>query len=68
MDRQIPFPLSNALHVNGEKNGQPLLHDFPEDIQFMDIEDSSGDTLFTFHLKYWRYRSICRESENCLLY
>lgn len=44
MDRQIPFPLSNALHVNGEKNGQPLLHDFPEDIQFMDIEDSSGNT------------------------
>lgn len=52
MDRQIPFPLSNALHVNGEKNGQPLLHDFPEDIQFMDIEDSSGNTLtkFTFTL------------------
>lgn len=42
VDRQIPFPLSSALHVNGEKNGQPLLHDFTEDIQFMDIEDSSG--------------------------
>lgn len=54
VDRQIPFPLSSALHVNGEKNGQPLLHDFSEDIQFMDIEDSSGSTFtkFTFSLKY----------------
>lgn len=53
VDRQIPFPLSSALHVNGEKNGQPLLHDFTEDIQFMDIEDSSGSTFtkFTFALK-----------------
>ncbi|XP_075902304.1 dual E2 ubiquitin-conjugating enzyme/E3 ubiquitin-protein ligase BIRC6 isoform X2 [Nelusetta ayraudi] len=48
VDRQIPFPLSSALHVNGEKNGQPLLHDFTEDIQFMDIEDSSGSVLCPF--------------------
>lgn len=42
MDRQISFPLSNVLHANGERNGQPLLHDFTEDIQFMDIEEASG--------------------------
>lgn len=42
MDRQITFPLSQALHTNGERNGQPLLHDFAEDIQFMDIEESPG--------------------------
>lgn len=42
VDRQISFPLSNMLHVNGERNNQPLLHDFPEDIQFMDIEETSG--------------------------
>lgn len=42
VDRQISFPLSNVLHVNGERNGQPLPHDFTEDIQFMDIEETSG--------------------------
>lgn len=42
VDRQINFPLSNMLHVNGERNNQPLLHDFTEDIQFMDIEETSG--------------------------
>jgi len=42
VDRQIVFPLSHVLHSNGEKNGQPLLHDFSEDIQFMDIEESPG--------------------------
>lgn len=43
MDRQISFPLSNILHVNGERSSQPLLHDFTEDIQFMDVEDTSGE-------------------------
>lgn len=43
MDRQISFPLSNVLLANGEKNGQPALHDFTEDIQFMDIEETSGN-------------------------
>lgn len=43
VDRQISFPLSNVLHANGERNGQPLLHDFTEDIQFMDIEETSGN-------------------------
>lgn len=43
VDRQISFPLSNVLHANGERNGQPLLHDFTEDIQFMDIEETSGE-------------------------
>lgn len=42
VDRQISFPLSSVLHANGERNGQPLLHDFTEDIQFMDIEETSG--------------------------
>lgn len=42
VDRQISFPLSNILQVNGERSSQPLLHDFTEDIQFMDIEDTSG--------------------------
>lgn len=42
VDRQISFPLSNVLSVNGERNGQPLLHDFTEDIQFMDIEETTG--------------------------
>ena len=36
------FPLSQALHTNGERNGPPLLHDFVEDIQGMDIEESPG--------------------------
>ncbi|XP_035519765.1 baculoviral IAP repeat-containing protein 6 [Morone saxatilis] len=48
VDRQISFPLSNVLHANGERNGQPLLHDFTEDIQFMDIEDTSGSVLCPF--------------------
>lgn len=54
VDRQISFPLSNVLHVNGERNGQPLLHDFTEDIQFMDIEESSGNKYakFGFSLKW----------------
>lgn len=43
VDRQIPFPLSNILQVNGERSSQPLLHDFTEDIQFMDIEETSGE-------------------------
>lgn len=42
VDRQISFPLSNVLHANGERNGQAALHDFAEDIQFMDIEETSG--------------------------
>uniref|UniRef100_A0A8P4KP11 Baculoviral IAP repeat containing 6 n=1 Tax=Dicentrarchus labrax TaxID=13489 RepID=A0A8P4KP11_DICLA len=45
---KISFPLSNVLHANGERNGQPLLHDFTEDIQFMDIEDTSGSVLCPF--------------------
>lgn len=45
VDRQISFPLSNVLHANGERNGQPALHDFAEDIQFMDIEETSGKDL-----------------------
>ncbi|KAI3362796.1 hypothetical protein L3Q82_001656 [Scortum barcoo] len=48
VDRQISFPLSNVLHANGERNGQPLLHDFTEDIQFMDIEETSGSMLCPF--------------------
>ncbi|XP_062375823.1 baculoviral IAP repeat-containing protein 6 isoform X2 [Sardina pilchardus] len=48
VDRQITFPLSQALHTNGERNGQPLLHDFAEDIQFMDIEESPGSRLCPF--------------------
>jgi len=53
VDRQISFPLSNILHANGEKNGQPLLQDFTEDIQFMDIEETSGkkNHLMKFYLK-----------------
>ncbi|KAM3606446.1 uncharacterized protein V6R79_016382 [Siganus canaliculatus] len=47
VDRQISFPLSN-VHANGEKNGQSLLHDFTDDIQFMDIEDTSGSVLCPF--------------------
>ncbi|XP_050990219.1 baculoviral IAP repeat-containing protein 6 isoform X2 [Labeo rohita] len=48
VDRQIVFPLSHVLHSNGEKNGQPHLHDFSEDIQFMDIEESPGSRLCPF--------------------
>ncbi|XP_074501768.1 dual E2 ubiquitin-conjugating enzyme/E3 ubiquitin-protein ligase BIRC6 isoform X2 [Sebastes fasciatus] len=48
VDKQISFPLSNVLHANGERNGRPLLHDFAEDIQFMDIEDTSGSLLCPF--------------------
>ncbi|KAM6916345.1 dual E2 ubiquitin-conjugating enzyme/E3 ubiquitin-protein ligase BIRC6 isoform 2-T2 [Xenentodon cancila] len=48
VDRQIHFPLSNVLHANGEKNGQPLLQDFTEDIQFMDIEETSASVLCPF--------------------
>ena len=44
VDKQISFPLSHVLHANGERNGQPLLHDFAEDIQFMDIEETPGRT------------------------
>ncbi|KAK7901724.1 hypothetical protein WMY93_018493 [Mugilogobius chulae] len=46
VDRPISFPLSN-LQSNGERNG-PLLHDFSEDIQFMDIEDTAGSMLCPF--------------------
>lgn len=49
MDRQISFPLSNILQVNGERSSQPLLHDFPEDIQFMDIEETSGNEQLHLH-------------------
>ncbi|KAM3863276.1 dual E2 ubiquitin-conjugating enzyme/E3 ubiquitin-protein ligase BIRC6 [Diretmus argenteus] len=48
VDRQISFPLSHVLNANGERNGQPLLHDFSEDIQFMDIEETSGSVLCPF--------------------
>ncbi|KAM4615408.1 dual E2 ubiquitin-conjugating enzyme/E3 ubiquitin-protein ligase BIRC6 [Polymixia lowei] len=48
VDRQISFPLSHVLHANGERNGQPLLHDFTEDIQFMDIEETPGSMLCPF--------------------
>ncbi|XP_056147249.1 baculoviral IAP repeat-containing protein 6 [Lampris incognitus] len=48
VDRQISFPLSHVLHTNGERNGQPLLHDFSEDIQFMDIEETPGSMLCPF--------------------
>ncbi|XP_029691286.1 baculoviral IAP repeat-containing protein 6 isoform X2 [Takifugu rubripes] len=48
VDRQISFPLSNILQVNGERSSQPLLHDFTEDIQFMDIEETSGSVLCPF--------------------
>lgn len=50
MDRQISFPLSSVLHANGQRNGQPLLHDFTEDIQFMDIEETSGKQCHPFSL------------------
>ncbi|XP_046884773.1 baculoviral IAP repeat-containing protein 6 isoform X4 [Hypomesus transpacificus] len=48
VDKQISFPLSHVLHANGERNGQPLLHDFAEDIQFMDIEETPGSRLCSF--------------------
>ncbi|KAJ8418302.1 hypothetical protein AAFF_G00140110 [Aldrovandia affinis] len=48
VDRQISFPLSHVLHANGERNGQPLLHDFAEDIQFMDVEETPGSRLCLF--------------------
>ncbi|XP_030643061.1 baculoviral IAP repeat-containing protein 6 [Chanos chanos] len=38
----------NAMHPNGEKNGQPLLHDFTDDIQFMDVEETPGSRLCPF--------------------
>ncbi|KAJ8248503.1 hypothetical protein GJAV_G00242730 [Gymnothorax javanicus] len=48
VDRPISFPLSHVLHANGERNGQPLLHDFTDDIQFMDIEEAPGSRLCCF--------------------
>ncbi|XP_063347269.1 baculoviral IAP repeat-containing protein 6 isoform X5 [Pelmatolapia mariae] len=48
VDRQISFPLSNVLHAHGERNGQPVMQDFTEDIQFMDIEETSGSMLCPF--------------------
>ncbi|XP_060789213.1 baculoviral IAP repeat-containing protein 6 isoform X4 [Neoarius graeffei] len=48
VDRQIVFPLSHSLQTNGERNGQPLLHDFTDDIQFMDIEETGGSRLCPF--------------------
>lgn len=53
VDRQISFPLSNMLHVNGERNTQPLLHDFTEDIQFMDIEETSGQRASPLQFGTW---------------
>lgn len=60
VDRQISFPLSNVLHANGERNGQPVLHDFTEDIQFMDVEETSGKEfkLFSFRIVlFWIHKS-----------
>lgn len=51
VDRQISLPLSSVLHANGERNGQTLLHDFTEDIQFMDIEETSGKECNKFRLR-----------------
>ncbi|XP_069036040.1 baculoviral IAP repeat-containing protein 6 isoform X3 [Lepisosteus oculatus] len=48
VDRQILFPLTHALHANGERNGRPLLPDFTEDIQLMDIEETPGSRLCSF--------------------
>ncbi|KAI5102813.1 baculoviral IAP repeat-containing protein 6 isoform X13 [Silurus meridionalis] len=48
VDRQIVFPLSHSLQTNGERNGQPLLHDFTDDIQFMDIEEPGVSRLCPF--------------------
>ncbi|XP_062862910.1 baculoviral IAP repeat-containing protein 6 isoform X2 [Trichomycterus rosablanca] len=48
VDRQIVFPLSHVLQTNGERNGPPLLHDFTDDIQFMDIEEPGGSRLCSF--------------------
>uniref|UniRef100_A0A8C1V3E6 Dual E2 ubiquitin-conjugating enzyme/E3 ubiquitin-protein ligase BIRC6 n=1 Tax=Cyprinus carpio TaxID=7962 RepID=A0A8C1V3E6_CYPCA len=39
---------SPGLGKVNEKNGQPHLHDFSEDIQFMDIEESPGSRLCPF--------------------
>lgn len=62
VDRQISFPLSNILHVNGERSSQPLLHDFTEDIQFMDIEETSGKQQHHFsegHRPTGLHTSVC---------
>ncbi|MFT7805918.1 baculoviral IAP repeat-containing protein 6 isoform X6 [Arapaima gigas] len=48
VDRPISFPLSHVLHANGERNGQTLLQDFTEDIQFMDVEETLGSRLCLF--------------------
>lgn len=66
VDRQISFPLSHVLHANGERNGQPLLHDFTDGIQFMDIEETSGRKL---HGKATRVdrRSQCLTLDYCVL-
>ncbi|XP_028844057.1 baculoviral IAP repeat-containing protein 6 isoform X2 [Denticeps clupeoides] len=48
VDRPISFPLSHMLHTNGERNGQAILHDFAEDIQFMDVEEPLGSRLCAF--------------------
>ncbi|XP_018580423.1 baculoviral IAP repeat-containing protein 6 isoform X3 [Scleropages formosus] len=48
VDRPICFPLSHVLHANGERNGQALLQDFAEDIQFMDVEETLGSRLCSF--------------------
>ncbi|XP_035388620.1 baculoviral IAP repeat-containing protein 6 isoform X8 [Electrophorus electricus] len=48
VDRQIAFPLAHVLHANGERNGQPFLPDFGDDIQFMDIEETAGSRLCPF--------------------
>ncbi|XP_041107829.1 baculoviral IAP repeat-containing protein 6-like isoform X5 [Polyodon spathula] len=48
VDRQICFPLSQAVHANGERNGPPLLADFGDDMQFMEMEESQGSRLCWF--------------------
>ncbi|XP_058880863.1 baculoviral IAP repeat-containing protein 6-like isoform X4 [Acipenser ruthenus] len=48
VDRQICFPLSQALHANGERNGPSLLADFGDDMQFMEMEESQGSRLCWF--------------------
>ncbi|KAG2467020.1 BIRC6 protein, partial [Polypterus senegalus] len=42
VDRQISFPLSQSLHVNGERSEKPVLGDLGEDMQFMEIEEIQG--------------------------
>ncbi|XP_039594997.1 baculoviral IAP repeat-containing protein 6 isoform X2 [Polypterus senegalus] len=48
VDRQISFPLSQSLHVNGERSEKPVLGDLGEDMQFMEIEEIQGSRLCSF--------------------